>query len=74
MTIPKKRLFPSGVCWCGCGEEVPGVAYFKPGHDKRAEAMLITMLYGSVAGFLDAYGFGPNGKNLKAEYEKETGK
>jgi hypothetical protein len=74
MAIPNKRLMPTGECWCGCGEETPVGAFFKPGHDRRSEAMLIKLLYGSVAGFLDAYGFKPGGRNLKDEYEKETGK
>lgn len=65
----RTRLFPSGECWCGCGEEVPVTAFFKPGHDKRAEAAVITVEYGSVAHFLHAHGFGPGKRNASREWE-----
>jgi len=74
MTIPKKRLMPTGECWCGCGEQTPVGSFFKQGHDKRAEARLIRLVYGSVAGFLDAYGFGPGGRNLRQEWAEQEGK
>lgn len=35
-----------------------------PGHDRRAEAALIRLEYGDVAGFLEAHVYGPGGKNL----------
>lgn len=73
MDTPKKRLIPTGECWCGCGEEAGIGSFFKPGHDKRAEGYLIKLLYGSVAGFLDAHGFGPEQRNLTREYEEQTG-
>ena len=65
----KRRLLPTGECWCGCGAEVPIGSFFKPGHDKRAEAAVITVEYGSVAGLLDAHGFGPGRRNATAEWE-----
>lgn len=73
MDMPKKRLIPNGECWCGCGEDAGIGSFFKPGHDKRAESMLLRMRYGSVAGFLDAYGFGPGRRNLKQEYDEQMG-
>ncbi len=74
MDILKNRLVPTGKCWCGCGEETLIDAFFKPGHDRRAESSLIKLRYGSIAGFLDFHGFGPDGRNLKEAYEKETGR
>lgn len=63
-------MTPTGFCLCGCGMRTAG--FFSPGHDKRAEAMLLRVLYGTkdtVASFLDAHGYGsaPGKKNLKAE-------
>jgi hypothetical protein len=56
-------VFPTGECWCGCGEEVPTRSFFVSGHDRRAESAVIKYEYGSVAGFLDAHGYGPGGKS-----------
>ena len=69
MTTQRKRLFPTGECWCGCSEEISERSFFKPGHDKRAEAAVITVLYGSVAGFLDEHGFGPGRRSATRELE-----
>ena len=55
------RPLPAGVCWCGCGAEVPARSFFQQGHDRRAEAMLKTIHYGSVADMLAAHGYGPLG-------------
>lgn len=63
-----KRLIPTGDCWCGCGEETGRGSFFKPGHDKTAESNLITMKYGSVAGFLRELGYGPDGRNLHDDF------
>ncbi len=57
------RPLPQGVCWCGCGTEVPARSFFVPGHDKVAESKVIRAEYGTVADFLAAHGFGPGGKN-----------
>lgn len=59
-----KGLKPTGTCWCGCGEETGPRSFFVPGHDRRAEAALIRLEYRDVAGFLEAHGYGPGGKNL----------
>lgn len=64
-----KRLLPTGECWCGCGTTTRLGSFFAQGHDKRAEGMLIVLKYGSVAGLVDEFGYGPGGKNLLHEYE-----
>ena len=70
----KKRLIPTGDCWCGCGEEAVLGKFFRSGHDKVAEAAVIKLEYGSVPEFLVRHGYGPGGKNARAEMEraKET--
>jgi hypothetical protein len=65
--VAKKRLLPTGECWCGCGEETAIGAFFKPGHDKYAEAAVIRLKFGSVADFLESQGFGPGGRNARHE-------
>ena len=40
---------PTGTCWCGCGEETGHRSFFAPGHDRRAEAAIVRLEYGSVA-------------------------
>ncbi len=57
-------LSPTGTCWCGCGEETGRRSFFAPGHDRKAEAALIRLEYGSVAQFLEDHGYGPGGGNL----------
>jgi hypothetical protein len=72
MVNMNKRLLPTGICWCGCGGETGIGSFFLQGHDKRAEAYVHAVEYGSVAGFLAAHGYGtePGQKNAKAEYER----
>lgn len=54
------RLIPTGECWCGCGHEAAIGAFFARGHDKKAEADLLRVLYpGGVAELLYRHGFGP---------------
>ena len=57
------RLLPNGACWCGCGSDTTPGNFWVPGHDKRAEAAVINLKYGSVAEFLVEHGFGPGGRN-----------
>jgi hypothetical protein len=67
---------PTGECWCGCGEEAKRGAFFAPGHDKRAEAAVVKVIYGSVPQLLLAHGFGPGGKSASdalGEYQKSGG-
>jgi hypothetical protein len=67
---------PTGECWCGCGDEAKRGAFFAPGHDKRAEAAVVKVVYGSVPQLLLAHGFGPEGKNASdalAEYQRKGG-
>jgi hypothetical protein len=52
------------------GEETGAQRFFAPGHDRRAEAALIRLEYGDVAGFLEEHGYGPGGKNLMQEFKK----
>lgn len=66
-TMPDKRLLPTGECWCGCGKEVGLGSFFAPGHDKWAEGYVTRKKYGSVAAYIDAHGYGPNGKNAREE-------
>jgi hypothetical protein len=57
------RVFPTGKCFCGCGETTEGTSYFVPGHDKRAEAKVVKEVYGSVVELLTAHGYGPEGRD-----------
>jgi hypothetical protein len=57
------RLIPTGTCWCGCGNDAAIGSFFILGHDKAAQAAIITMKYGSVPAFLVAHGYGPGGGN-----------
>ena len=61
------RLIPTGICWCGCGEDVGLGSFFAPGHDKFATGVVIKQCYGSVAEFLVRHGFGPEGRNAREE-------
>jgi hypothetical protein len=63
-------LLPTGECWCGCGESVGRGAFFVPGHDKRAEAAIVKVEYGSVPDLLDRHGYGPGGKNAHEALKK----
>lgn len=54
------RLIPTGTCWCGCGKDAGIGSFFARGHDKTAEAALLSLDYGSsVAQLLHAHGYGP---------------
>jgi hypothetical protein len=65
------RLLPTGECWCGCGGEMRERGnFFLPGHDKIAESAVILVKYGSVPEFLVKKGFGPGGRNPRAELER----
>ena len=81
--VAKKRLLPTGECWCGCrGKREPGDkrepkeqepkigSFFLPGHDKYAESAVIKMKYGGIPNFLVAHGFGPEGQNLRDTYKR----
>jgi hypothetical protein len=64
------RLLPTGECWCGCGTETPVGSFFAAGHDNVAESAVILLEYGGVPEFLVRHGFGPKGRNARAELEK----
>ena len=58
MTLPTQPL-PMGGCFCGCGEDTEPGRHFKPGHDRIAEARIITDVYGGTAAFVVAHGYDP---------------
>ena len=66
------RIFPTGKCFCACGETTEGTSYFVPGHDKRAEAKVVKEAYGSVVELLAAHGYGPEGRDPRAAIQKGT--
>ncbi len=67
----RKRLMPTGECWCGCGAETKRVgSFFVPSHDRRAEAAVLRLEYGDIPHFLVAHGYGPDGKNPMEELRK----
>jgi hypothetical protein len=62
-----ERSNPSGLCWCGCGQEVGPGKYFVQAHDRWAGAFVIRQRYGNIAAFLEHHGYGPGGKSARAE-------
>lgn len=66
------RVFPTGKCFCGCGEATEGTSYFVAGHDKRAEAKVVKECYGSVVELLAAHGYGPEGRDATAAIRVDT--
>ena len=55
-------------CWCGCGEPtLPGSA-FLPGHDRKTEAALIKVEYGSIQRFLERHGYGPGARTYSTHW------
>ena len=60
-----KRIIPTGVCWCGCGSEVPLGKFFMPGHDRRAVQRVITEVFGDTPQFLTKQGYAPGGANWR---------
>ena len=64
------RLLPTGECWCGCGVETPIGSFFAAGHDKVAESAVILLEYGGVPELLVRHGFGPDGRNARAELDR----
>ena len=57
----------TGLCWCGCGNEPKSGAFFLPGHDRAAEAAVVTLIYGSIPRFLAEHGFGPDARSAIKE-------
>jgi hypothetical protein len=66
----RRRLIPTGDCWCGCGQETELGKFFRSGHDKIAEAAVIQIEYGTVAEFLSKHGYGPGGKSPHRELKR----
>lgn len=65
-----ERLLPTGQCFCGCGGDAALGKFFCSSHDRKAEAAVIALEYGSVAEFVVAHGYGPNGRNAQVERER----
>jgi len=64
-------LQPTGFCWCGCGTRVSRRAFFTTGHDRKSEAAILALKYeGSIASFVHAHGFGPEGRNLDLAFQQ----
>lgn len=59
--MAKQGPRPTGTCWY-CGETVGPESFFCAGHDRAAEAAVIKSEYGSIAAFVAAHGYGPDGK------------
>lgn len=57
----------TGQCWCGCGGATK--EWFVPGHDSEAVWHVIRTKYGTTAQFLAHHGFGPDGKNIRAQLD-----
>jgi len=64
------RAEPCGKCWCGCGGVTGEGSFFMPGHDKVGESAVVLVEFGSVAQFLAAHGYGPDGKNARIALEE----
>ena len=58
---------PGGTCWCGCGSGTRSGSFFLPGHDRAAEAAVVTLVYKSIPAFLAAHGFGPDTRSAIKE-------
>lgn len=59
--MAKQEHEPTGRCWY-CGDTVGPKSFFCAGHDRAAEAAIIKSEYGSIAGFVVAHGYGPDGE------------
>ncbi len=58
-------LEPTGSCYCGCSNVIGPGAYFRQGHDKKADADLNAIHHAdNVAQRVVDLGYGPNGRNL----------
>ena len=60
---------PTGLCWCGCGGQTGVGKHFVINHDRKAEAALVKVKYGSIADMLAHHGFGPE-KSVVAAAER----
>ena len=63
----RRKLGPTGKCWCGCGETTGTDRFFRPGHDRKAETRVIKQEYGGIPEFLEAHGYGPDGRTAKPD-------
>ena len=58
---------PTGQCFCGCGSGTKPGAHFLPGHERAAEAAVVTLIYGDIPSFLARHGFGPDARSAIRE-------
>ena len=63
---PRAKARPTGLCWCGCRGETAEGRLFLPYHDRKAEAALVKVAYGSIADMLAHHGFGPENSVVEA--------
>ena len=66
----RERLLPTGMCWCGCGEQTKRLgSFFIQSHDRKAEAAVIRVEYGDPAHVVVESSYDPGGKNAIEELE-----
>lgn len=59
-TTQLPAVYPVGLCYCGCGTPTDSPdRYFISAHDRRAEAKVVSEMYGNIATFVSAHGGGP---------------
>ena len=56
----------TGRCWCGYGSPTGEGKHFVRYHDRKAEAALVKVEYGSIADMLAHHGFGPGNSVVDA--------
>ncbi len=61
------EIEPNGECWCGCSSGTKPGAFFLPGHERAAEAAVVTLIYGGIPNFLREHGFGPGQRSAIKE-------
>ena len=59
---------PTGACLCGCREQTGRGSYFRQGHDKRAESMIVKMHHGSILELVIDSGYGPGKQSVTEAY------
>jgi hypothetical protein len=63
----KIQSMPTGTGWCGCQKPTKAGASFLTGHDKTLTSAVVQREYGSVVDFVVTHGYGPGGKNARAQ-------
>ena len=65
---------PKGLCWYGCGRMTTQGRYFLPYHDRKTEATLVKVAYGSIANMLARGGYSPENSVVGAAGRSGTGR